>query len=61
MKNTAFRLSRIYAEGWKTASELPMDESDELDPERITALNPYVTEPEKSRWRDGFSAAILSI
>lgn len=58
--DTAFRLSRIYAEGWIMASELPSNESDELDPDRIAALNPYTTEPERSRWRDGFSKAIWS-
>jgi hypothetical protein len=60
MDNKAFRLSRIYAEGWRMASELPSNDCDELDPDRIAALNPYATEPERSRWRDGFSKAIWS-
>jgi len=60
MTNTAFRLSRIYAEGWKTASELPPSEGDELDPDRIAALNPYPNEPERARWSLGFSNAIRS-
>ena len=60
MTNSAFRLSRVYAEGWKKASELPSDDCDELDPDHIAALNPYMTEPEKSRWREGFSKAIWS-
>lgn len=60
MTNAAFRLSRIYAEGWKKASELPPSENDELDPSRIAALNPYTNDPEKARWSQGFSNAIWS-
>ena len=60
MDNAAFRLSRIYAEGWNSASELRPSETDELEPGNIAALNPYSTEPEMSRWRDGFTKAIWS-
>ena len=60
MTTTAFRLSRIYAEGWKKASELPPSESDELDPAHIAALNPYASDPERARWTEGFSKAIWS-
>lgn len=56
MDNAAFRLSRIYAEGWNKASQLQPSETDELESE----LNPYTTEPEKSRWSDGFTKAIWS-
>lgn len=60
MDNAAFRLSRIYAEGWNKASELQPSETDELEPGHIAALNPYATEPERSRWSDGFTKAIWS-
>lgn len=34
----AFRLSRIYAEGWNTAKKMPLNEIGEFDAARITAL-----------------------
>ena len=43
----AFRLSRIYAEGWNTARRMDAD----------AALNPYHTEPERTRWNKGFAEA----
>lgn len=43
----AFRLSRIYAEGWNAARR-------EYPDGRITA-NPYLTEPERTRWNEGFA------
>jgi hypothetical protein len=54
----AFKLSRIYAEGWNAASKLSADESDGLDPRGAAALNPYVVEPERSRWSEGFAKAL---
>jgi len=46
----AFRLSRIYAEGWNFARmDLPKKE--------ITS-NPYVSEPERTRWLDGYKKAL---
>ena len=54
----AFKLSRIYAEGWNAASRLSADESDGLDPCAVAALNPYVVEPERSRWSEGFAKAL---
>jgi len=44
---TAFRLSRIHAQGWNAArTAWTVDESD--------PINPYPSEPERSRWRAGF-------
>jgi hypothetical protein len=54
----AFKLSRIYAEGWNAASKLSADESEGLDPCAVAALNPYVIEPERSRWSEGFAKAL---
>lgn len=45
----AFRLSRIYAEGWNAARR--------AGPENGAAPNPYRTEPERTRWDEGFAKA----
>jgi hypothetical protein len=58
MSNEAFRLSRVYAEGWNKAREMSANDQDNLDPSRIAALNPYTSDPEKSRWSDGFKKAV---
>lgn len=47
---TAFRLSRIYAQGWNAARELAVDEP----------ANPYPAEPERERWAAGFAQAQTS-
>ncbi len=47
----AFRLSRIYAQGWAAATprwEKPGDGANRR------AENPYATEPERTRWNTGF-------
>jgi hypothetical protein len=46
---TAYRLSRIYAEGWNYARSGPPDKS--------IASNPYDTEPERTRWNEGYAKA----
>ena len=52
---SAFRRSRIYAQGWNaargpcTGSALRQD-----------VLNPYSSEPEKSRWNEGYANALRS-
>ena len=52
---SAFQRSRIYAQGWnaargpRTGSALRQD-----------AANPYSTEPEKSRWNEGYANALRS-
>lgn len=58
MSDTTFRLSRVYAEGWNRARKLSAEERDDVNVRRIAALNPYVAEPERSRWREGFAKAI---
>jgi hypothetical protein len=52
-----FDLSRIYAEGWRAATSLPMSECDGLDARQVAELNPYADEPARSRWREGFAKA----
>jgi hypothetical protein len=49
-----FKLSRVHAEGWNAASRLSAEESDSLNSRDVAALNPYATEPERTRWREGF-------
>jgi hypothetical protein len=45
----AYWLSRIYAEGWNHARTAPPSEGIEA--------NPYGTEPERTRWNEGYAAA----
>jgi hypothetical protein len=56
--NAAFKLSRIYAEGWNAANRLSANETENLELWRVAALNPYVIEPERSRWSEGFAKAL---
>lgn len=51
----SFRLSRVYAQGWNAARRLPANAR--TDPKTITALNPYTSEPERTRWNQGFANA----
>ena len=52
---SAFQRSRIYALGWnaargpRTGYAVPQD-----------AINPYPSEPEKSRWAEGYANALRS-
>jgi hypothetical protein len=43
----AFRLSRIYAQGWNTARTAKTAEH----------ANPYPADPERGRWQAGFADA----
>jgi hypothetical protein len=52
-----FQLSRIYAEGWKAAGKLTMDETAALTSESVAARNPYTNEADRARWRKGFEQA----
>lgn len=56
----AFRLSRVYAQGWNKAQELSAQERAQFDVAGTQTLNPYTAEPERSRWSEGFSKAIAS-
>ncbi len=58
MTDADFRLSRIYAEGWRAASKFSVNECDGLDRRAVAQLNPYAAEPARSRWSDGFAKAI---
>ena len=52
---TAFRHSRIYAEGWNAARTLSATVP--AGAHEHTMQNPYSSEPERTRWNEGFAAA----
>ena len=58
MTDLDFVLSRIYAEGWRAASNFSVSECDGLDRRGVAQLNPYTVEPARSRWSEGFAKAI---
>jgi hypothetical protein len=60
VSDAAFLLSRVFAEGWNAAHELSSNDSDTFDLGRVAALNPYETEPERTRWSEGFAKALAS-
>lgn len=53
--NSAFRLSRIQAEGWNAARKFLLDG---IDDKKIAALNPYKEASAKARWHTGFTGAL---
>ena len=55
-----FRLSRIYAEGWKAANGLASSELDVLNLGDLKTMNPYSLEAERSRWAYGFNQAFTT-
>ena len=52
---SAFRRSRIYAQGWNAAREPRTGGTLRKD-----VVNPYASEPEKSRWDEGYANALRS-
>jgi hypothetical protein len=52
---SAFRRSRIYAQGWNAAREPRTGGTLRKD-----VVNPYAAEPEKSRWDEGYASALRS-
>ena len=52
---SAFRRSRIYAQGWNAARE--PDTGGAL---RKVVVNPYPSDPEKSRWDSGYANGLRS-
>jgi hypothetical protein len=55
---TAFTLSRVYAEGWNAAKKLTATECDALDAASMATLNPYAAGAKQQRWGDGFAKAL---
>jgi len=55
----AYRLSRIQAEGWNAAHRIAARTFDRLDgTTHIESLNPYKSDPERTRWSIGFTSAL---
>lgn len=52
---SAFRRSRIYAQGWNAARGPRTGSASRQD-----VVNPYSTEPEKGRWNEGYANALRS-
>ena len=52
VEHTSFQLSRVYAQGWNAGKRLPAD--DRRDAKAVAELNPYKSEPERTRWAEGF-------
>jgi len=55
---SAFQLSRIFAQGWNAARKLSTEKSDKLTQRSSAVLNPYASEPQRSRWAKGFAKAL---
>ncbi len=55
----AYRLSRIQAEGWHAAHRVAANTLDGLDGTQIESLNPYASDPERTRWHTGFMSALI--
>jgi hypothetical protein len=56
----AYRLSRIQAEGWNAAHRIAATALDTLNGAEIESLNPYASDPERTRWNAGFRSALSS-
>jgi hypothetical protein len=54
---SVFRLVRAYALGRNRAHELSTLDRAQVDLCGAEVLNPYATEPERSRWSEGFTEA----
>ena len=55
---SAFKLSRVFAQGWNAARKLSAEKRDKLTPQAVAALNPHANEPERARWAAGFTKAL---
>lgn len=58
MSDETFKLSRIYAAGWKDAQNLSDEKASALTAAEIAAMAPYATQAERDRWYEGFVAAL---
>ena len=59
MDSNAYRLSRIYGEGWKAAKRL-LSDSDDLQTEPAGSENPHEALEERARWSKGFEDGLRS-
>jgi lipase chaperone LimK len=58
-RDEAYRLSRIQAEGWNAAHRVAEGTLDRLDATQAESLNPYASDPERTRWSAGFTSALV--
>jgi hypothetical protein len=49
-----FRQSRVYAQGWNAARDASLHRG----PAGKAVTNPHTSEPERSRWTEGYAAAL---
>jgi hypothetical protein len=60
MDSTAYRLSRIYGEGWRAAKEMLLQPREDLHANPIAPENPHQALEERARWSKGFEDALRS-
>jgi hypothetical protein len=60
MDSKAYRLSRVYGQGWKAAKEMLLDRSEDLHAKSTAPENPHDTLEERARWSKGFEDALCS-
>ena len=60
MDSKAYRLSRIYGQGWKAAKEMLLDRPEGLHAKSPAPENPHETLEERARWSNGFEDALRS-
>jgi len=61
MDSRAYRLSRVYSQGWKAAKEMLMvDRSEDLHVKLTTPENPHDTIEEQASWSKGFEDALCN-
>jgi hypothetical protein len=51
------RLRRVFEQGFAAAGKLTREQARTLQEEGAGALNPYLDEPDRTRWREGFDRA----
>lgn len=57
-QDSAFRLSRVEAQGWNEAQRVMREDALPPDEARVALLNPHLADPERARWRVGFGNAL---
>lgn len=57
---SAYRLSRVEAEGWNAAHRISSAALEQFDASKIDSLNPHASDPERARWTAGFTSAFKS-
>lgn len=60
MESRAYRLSRIYSQGWKAAKEMLLDFPESPYTKPTAPENPHGSLEERARWKKGFEDALCS-